>query len=66
MIIPNLSQKRQYVWSHSFVFALEKQPKNLIFQIFLPLRDPLMATFSKTRAPTSRKHVVEQGIAMPN
>ena len=66
MIIPNLSKKRQYVWSHSFVFALEKQPKNLIFQIFLPLRDPLMATFNKTRAPTCRKYVVEQGIAMPN
>ena len=66
MIIPNLSKKRQYVWSHSSVFALEKQTKNLIFQIFLPLRDPLMATFNKTRAPTSRKYVVGQGIAMLN
>ena len=29
--------------------------------------DPLMATFNeKTRAPTSRKYVAEQGIVMPN
>ena len=25
-----------------------------------------MATFSETRAPTSRKYVAEQGIVMPN
>ena len=34
--------------------------------MFLPLRDPLVATFNETRAPTSRKYVAEQGIVMPN
>ena len=65
MIIPNLSQKRQYVWSHSSVFALEKQPKNQFFKIFLPLTDPFVATFKETSAPTSRKGVAENGRVMP-
>ena len=34
--------------------------------MFLPLTDPLVATFNETHAPTSRKHVAEQGIVMPN
>ena len=34
--------------------------------VLLPLTDPLVATFSETRAPTSRKYVAEQGIVMPN
>ena len=34
--------------------------------MFLPLRDPLVATFNETRAPTSRKYVAEQGIVMRN
>ena len=33
---------------------------------FLPLIDPLLATFNERRAPTSRKYVTEQGIVMPN
>ena len=28
--------------------------------------DPLVATFNERRAATSRKHVAEQGIVMPN
>ena len=32
----------------------------------MPLIDPLVATFNEGRAPTSRKYVAEQGIAMPN
>ena len=35
MIIPNLSEKFQFFWSHSFVFPLEKQPRNLSCQSFL-------------------------------
>ena len=31
-------------------------------EIFLSLRDPLLATFNKTRAPTSRKCVAKQAI----
>ena len=34
--------------------------------MFLPARDPLVATFNETRAPTFRKYVSEQGIVMPN
>ena len=34
--------------------------------MFLPLRDPLVATFNESRAPTSRKYVAEQGIVIPN
>ena len=34
--------------------------------MFLSLRDPLVATFNETGAPTSRKYVAEQSIVMPN
>ena len=34
--------------------------------MFLPLTDPLVATFNETHAPASRKYVAEQGIVMPN
>ena len=34
--------------------------------MFLPLRDPLVDTFSETRAPTSWKYIAEQGIEMSN
>ena len=34
--------------------------------MFLPLTDPLVATFSETRAPSSQKYVAEQGIVMLN
>ena len=63
-VMPNWSKTFQTFWSHSSVFSLEKQPKNLNFQSFLPLKDPLVATFNETRAPTSRKYVAEQGIVM--
>ena len=40
---------------------------NLLGRVFfLPLIDPLVATFNERRAPTSRKHVSEQGIEMSN
>ena len=42
-------------------FCLSRQNK-----IFLPLIDPLVATFSETCVPTSRKYVAEQGMLMPN
>ena len=35
---------------HSFIFALEKQPEDVIFQsFFLPLGDLLVATFNDMR-----------------
>ena len=44
---------------HSWIFALEKQPKNLNF-LFLPLGDPLVPTFSETCALTSGKYVADK------
>ena len=35
-------------------------------EFFLPLINPLMATFSETCASTSRKYVAEKGLMMPN
>ena len=66
IVIPNWSKTFQTFWLQSSVFPLEKQPKNLNFQSFLPLIDPLVATFSETCAPTSRKYVAEKGLMMPN
>ena len=34
IVMPNCSKTFQTVWSHSSVFALEKQPKNINFQSF--------------------------------
>ena len=34
----------------------------LIFEVFLPVGEPLMATFSETRAVTSPKDIAKQGI----
>ena len=36
-----------------------------IFEICLPLTEPLVVTFSKTREHTSRKYVVVQGMSLP-
>ena len=47
-------------------FYFRNQPKILNCQGFLPLIEPLVATFSETRTLTSRKYVAEQGIVMPN
>ena len=47
-------------------FGFRKEPKSLNFHIFLALIDPLLATFSEWRTPTSRKYVSEQGIVIPN
>ena len=44
-------------------FCFRRQPKNLSF---LPLIDPLMASFNETRAPTSGKYITQQCIVMPN
>ena len=47
-------------------FYFRNQPKILNCEGFLPLIEPLVATFSETRTLTSRKYVAEQGIVMPN
>ena len=41
-----------------------KKPK--FSEFFLPLIDPLVASFNEMRAPTSKENVAEQGILMPN
>ena len=65
--MPNWSKTFQAIWWNSSILVLEKQPKNIHYSdIFLPLREPLVATFNETRAPTSRKHVANQGIVIPN
>ena len=65
ILMPNASKTVQSFLSDSSVFPLEKGPKCLNFQSFLPLTDPLVATFSTTPAPTCRKYVAEQGKVMP-
>ena len=35
------------------------------FRVFLPLRDPLVATSNEKRPPTSKKYVAGQAIVMP-
>ena len=57
----------QTFWLHSSVFALKKTPRNLNFQkVFLPSREPLVATFNDTRVPTARKYLAGQDTVMPN
>ena len=36
----------------------------LVFEICLPLKETLVVTFDETRAHTSRKHVVVQGMSL--
>ena len=67
ILMPNWSITCQSFRSHASILALEKQPKKLNFQsFFLPLRDPFVATFNETRAPTSRIYVTGQGMVMSN
>ena len=65
IVVPNWSETIQFKL-HFFVFALEKQPKNPIFRVFLSLIDPFVATFNEKFPPTSRKYIAEQSIVMPN
>ena len=65
VLILNLSETLQDFWSHSSVFALEKYSKNLSFKSSFTSKNTLVATFSETRGPSSKKYVVLQGIIMP-
>ena len=68
IMMPNWSKIIQNFRSHSSILLyIETLRKNLNFQsFFLPLIDPLVATFHEMRAPTSKKNVAEQGIVTPN
>ena len=57
--MPIRSKKFQNFWSHSSTFAIKNQPKK--FKSLLALRDSLVATFTETREPTSRKILAEEG-----
>ena len=62
IVMSDWSKTFQTFWSHSSVFALEKQPKNLNFQRFFTSRRPFGGYFQWNAAPTSRKYVAEQDI----
>ena len=63
MNLPKLPGKQKLFWLHSSTFVLELNSiKMLILGVFLPERELLVATFSETRAVTSRKDMVEQSI----
>ena len=54
MNLKKSSKKHKLIWFHSL--------KMLIFEIFLPVREPLVSTFKETRAVTSPKDMVKQGM----
>ena len=64
VIIQNLSEALQSSLLHSTSSALEKQFKDLTFDSFFISKKTLVAIFYETRAHTSIKNVVEQGIIM--
>ena len=66
IVMPTSSKTFQTFWLLSSFFPLEKQPKNLNFQSFLPQIDPLVNTFNERCAPTYRTYVTQQGIVIPN
>ena len=45
IVMPNLSGKLQFPWSHSSIFSLEKQPKNLNFQNLFTSKTPFGGYF---------------------
>ena len=58
--MPNWSKTFETFWLHSSIFALQKQPENLNVKSSLAFRKRLVASFTETCAPTSRKYVVER------
>ena len=68
--MPLLSEKLQFLWSHSSVFPLEEEPKYVNFReisrVFLPLKYPFVANFKETCGLTFRKHVSEPGNSIPD
>ena len=61
MSIAGLSKQKKVFWSHCCVFSLEKQS-----ELFLLLKDPLVATFNETRVLTSRNYVAEKVMVFTN
>ena len=60
--VPKSSKNTNYFgFTPSFCFRIIAS-KKLIFEIWLPLKEPLVVTFGETRAHNSRKCVVVQGM----
>ena len=60
--VPKSSKNTNYFGrTPSFCFRIIAS-KMLIFEICLPLKEPLVVNFSETPARTSRKYVVVQGM----
>ena len=68
MKVPIIKKKTNIIFfSHTPPFLLQKNSlKRLNFRIFLPLKELLVATFSKGCALTSRKYVSKSDIRIPN
>ena len=63
----NLSKTLHFFSIALLRFCLRKKAfKTLNFQTFLPLKEPLVATYSETCTLTSRKCVFEPGISISN
>ena len=61
-----MSSKNTNYFGRTSSFCLKiSASKMSIFEICLPLTEPLVVTFSKTREHTSRKYVVVQGMSFP-
>ena len=58
----NHPKNTNYFGSASSLLLQKSSLKILIFEVFLPVNKPLVATFSKTRVATSRKNIDEQGM----
>ena len=59
------SRKYKYFGGAASLCFRKLALKMLIFEILFPLEEPLVATFRKTRALTSKKYVLVQGMDLP-
>ena len=60
MNVPVLSETLKLPWLHSSAFFRKKSSKMLNFQVFTPLKQYLVASFSQKSALNSRKYIAKQ------
>ena len=53
MIVPKLLETYHLLWSHCSVLALQQESQKLISEVYLPLKELLVAILSDTHALTS-------------
>ena len=64
---PNYEKKNIIYFSRTPLFSLQKNSlKMLNFEIFLPLKKPLVAIFTKECALTSKKYVSKSDVSILN